>query len=118
MAPQCNARVVFLRLALPGRPERNVGLFLLDQKTGGLFFRLREDWDRIADPDEAELLAKLNGDFEHRIRELGDHGGERFLQSLEDQLSNILRLTEREPLRVSDLRSELDRLFDENCAAS
>ena len=46
MAPQYNAQVVFLRLVLPGRPERNVGLFLLDQKTGGLFFRLREDWDR------------------------------------------------------------------------
>ena len=118
MAPESNAQVLFLRLALPGRPERNVGVFILDKPTGGLYFRLREDWDRIADRDEAELLSQLHADFERRIRELGEHAGERFLQALEDQLSNILRLTARSPVRASDLRSELDRLFEEHCATS
>jgi hypothetical protein len=45
------AEVVFLRLALPGQPERNVGLFLLDRETGNLYVRVRDDWDRIVAPD-------------------------------------------------------------------
>jgi hypothetical protein len=112
------AEVVFLRLALPGQPERNVGLFLLDRGTGNLFVRVRDDWDRIVAPDEAELLSQLSGDFQRRIQELDDGGGERFLQSLEEQLSNILRLSNREIVRISNIRAELDRLFDQNCAAA
>jgi hypothetical protein len=112
------AEVVFLRLALPGQPERNVGLFLLDRGTGNLFVRVRDDWDRIVAPDEAELLSQLSGDFQRRIQELDNGGGERFLQSLEEQLSNILRLSNRETVRISNIRAELDRLFDQNCAAA
>jgi hypothetical protein len=112
------AEIVFLRLALPGQPERNVGLFLLDRGTGNLFIRVRDDWDRIAAPDEAEMLSQLSGDFQRRIQELEDGGGERFLESLEEQLSNILRLSERETVRIGNIRAELDRLFDENCAAA
>ena len=117
MEPETNTEVVFLRLALPEQPERNIGLFLLDRKTGSLYFRLREDWDRIAAPDEAELLSQLHADFQRRLEELGEGAGDRFLKSLEDQLSNILRLTDRAPIRAADLRTELDRLFAENCAA-
>ncbi len=118
MAQEGIAEVVFLRLALPGEPERNVGLFLLDRATGNLFVRVRDDWDRIVAPDEAELLSQLSGDFQRRIQELESGGGERFLESLEEQLSNILRLSNRETLRIRNIREELDRLFDENCAAA
>jgi hypothetical protein len=118
MSQQRIAEVVFLRLALPGQPERNVGLFLLDRGTGNLFVRVRDDWDRIVSPDDAELLSQLSGDFQRRIQELENGGGERFLATLEDQLSNILRLSDRETLRISNIRAELDRLFDENCAAA
>ncbi len=118
MAQEGIAEVVFLRLALPGEPERNVGLFLLDRATGNLFVRVRDDWDRIVAPDEAELLSQLSGDFQRRNQELESGGGERFLESLEEQLSNILRLSNRETLRIRNIREELDRLFDENCAAA
>lgn len=118
MSQEGIAEVVFLRLALPGQPERNVGLFLLDRGTGNLFVRVRDDWDRIVSPDEAELLSQLSGDFQRRIQELENGGGERFLASLEDQLSNILRLSNRETLRISNIRAELDRLFHQNCAAA
>jgi hypothetical protein len=118
MSQEGIAEVVFLRLALPGQPERNVGLFLLDRGTGNLFVRVRHDWDRIVAPDDAELLSQLSGDFQRRIQELETGGGERFLASLEEQLSNILRLSDRETLRISNIRAELDRLFDENCAAT
>jgi len=117
MSQERIADIVFLRLALPGQPERNVGLFLLDRGTGNLFIRVREDWDRIVAPDDAELLSQLSGDFQRRIQELADGSGERFLESLEEQLSNILRLSDRETVRISNVRAELDRLFDENCAA-
>jgi hypothetical protein len=117
MEAEKQAQFVFLKLALPGRPERNIGVFLLDGATGGLYFRIREDWDTIADPDEAELLSQLSGDFQRRIEELGNSGGEGFLRTLEDQLSNILRLTDRELIRVRDMRGALDTLFDENCVS-
>jgi hypothetical protein len=118
MSQEGIAEVVFLRLALPGQPERNVGLFLLDRGTGNLFVRVRDDWDRIVAPDDAELLSQLSGDFQRRIQELEDGGGERFLESLEEQLSNILRLSDRETVRIGNIRAELDRLFDQNCAAA
>lgn len=116
--PETEAQVAFLRLVLPGRPERNVGVFLLDQPTGSLYFRLRADWDRIADAEEAELLSQLGNDFRNRIQELGDNGGQAFLESLEDQLSNILRLSERTSLKVGDVRETIDRLFEENCTTA
>lgn len=118
MSQEGIAEVVFLRLALPGQAERNVGLFLLDRGTGNLFVRVRDDWDRIVAPDEAELLSQLSGDFQRRIQELENGGGERFLESLEEQLSNILRLSGRETLRTGNIRADLDRLFDENCASA
>ena len=112
------AEIVFLRLALPGRPERNVGLFLLDRGTGNLFIRVRDDWDQIVAAEDAELLSQLSGDFQRSTQELEDGGGERFLESLEEQLSHILRLSDRETVRISNVRAELDRLFDQNCAAA
>jgi hypothetical protein len=118
MSQEGIADVVFLRLALPGQPERNVGLFLLDRETGNLFVRVRDDWDRIVSPDEAELLSQLSGDFQCRIQELENGGGERFLASLEEQLSNILRLSDRESLQTGNIRADLDRLFAENCTAA
>lgn len=109
------AQAVYLQLVLPGRPECTVGVFLLDLETGGLFFKLRDDWEQIAGSDEAELLSQLQGDFERRLRELGENRGEQFLRSLEDQLSNILRLTDRVPLRLEDPQATLDRLFEQHC---
>lgn len=117
MAAERRAQALFLKLVLPGRPESSVGVFLLDQETGGLFFRLREDWDQIADPDEAELLSQLRGDFERRLQELGNDRGEEFIRSLEDQLSNILRLTDRVWVQAQDPQSTLDRLFEQNCTS-
>ena len=116
--PETDAQVAFLRLVLPGRPECNVGVFLLHQATGSLYFRLREDWDRLAEAEEAELLSQLSHDFRNRIQELGEKGGQAFLESLEDQLSNVLQLTGRTSLKVGDVRAAIDRLFEENCTTA
>jgi hypothetical protein len=100
-----------LQLALPGRAVQNIGVFVLDPSTGEVDFRLREDWEEIADPDDAELLSLLEQDFEIRTREMG---GREFLESLEDSLSNALRLT---PRRWAGRRS-LSQLFSDHVAVS
>src|SRR5580704_2627488 len=84
-----NAQVVFLKLFLPGRNERTAGVLLLDQVTGQLHVRIREDWDRIADPEDADVLSCLAADFRQKIDELGDGGGREFLRQMQDQFSNV-----------------------------
>jgi hypothetical protein len=115
VGPSRLAQVALLKVFLPGRPERTAVVFLLDQATGHLYFRIREDWDRIADANDAELLSELGADLYKRLDELGQRGGAEFLGQLEDQLSNVLRLTERQEIAITDVSSTLDRLFDENC---
>ncbi len=113
--PRRTAHVVYLRVFLPGRPERTVGVFLLDNSTGNLYFRMREDWSAIADSDDAELLAEMGAEFRRRVEALDDGGGAEFLASLEDQLSNVVRLSERETVEIDAVRTTLDRLFEANC---
>jgi hypothetical protein len=107
--------IVYLRVFLPDRPERTAGVFVLDDATGNLYFRMREDWPEIADPDDAEVLGEMGADFRRRVEALDDGGGAEFLASLEDQLSNVVRLSERETVEIDDIRSTLDRLFEECC---
>jgi len=49
---------------------------------------IRERWDEIEDPEEAELLESLDQDFKAKIAEMG---GDEFLRYIEDSLSNALR---------------------------
>lgn len=109
------AEVVYLRVFLPGRPERTAGVFLLDTDTQNLYFRIRDDWSEIADPGDADLLSEMGKDFRRRAEELDEGGGAAFLASLEDQLSNVVRLSDREVVEFDDARATLDRLFDAHC---
>lgn len=104
-AGQC----VLLRLALPGRPVHDVGVLLLDPSSGRLHLRLRSHWDDLADADDAEYLAALDEDFRQKVEEMG---GQRFLESLEDSLSNILLLTDRETVAVDSFSRVADQLFE------
>jgi hypothetical protein len=109
------AQVVLLKLFLPGRDERTAGILLLDPNTGCLHVRIRDDWDRIADPEDAEVLSCIAADFRQRIEELGEGGGREFLKQIQDQFSNALRLTDSTPVEVDEIDSTLDRLFSESC---
>jgi hypothetical protein len=109
------AHVVYLRVFLPDRPGNTAGVFLLDDSTRNLYFRIREDWRAIAGTDDAEVLAEMGADFRRRVETLEDGGGAEFLTSLEDQLSNVVRLSERETIEIDDIRSTLDRLFQAHC---
>jgi hypothetical protein len=86
------AEYAVLQLALPDRPLQNIGVLLFEPSTGKLDVSFRDDWDEIAELEDAEVLVHLEDDFRTRIDELG---GPAFLESLEDTLSNALRITPR-----------------------
>jgi phage repressor protein C with HTH and peptisase S24 domain len=107
-----SAKFSLLQLALPAKPPLNIGVLLLDLATDRLYKKLRRDWSSIADPENVEVLERLDEDFDARIAELG---GEAFLRGLEDTLSNTLLITEREQVNVvSDFTTVLNRLFEEH----
>ena len=89
---------------------------MLDEASGNLYFRLRDKWDDIASPEDVEILSELSGDFRKRIAEMGERGGEKFLQSLEDTLSHVLQLTPRQPMQVTDVHAALDSFYKDNCS--
>ena len=103
------AEYAVLQLALPGRPLQNVGVLLYEPSTGELDYSLTDEWDDIADPEDAEVLTYLAEDFRTRIDELG---GRAFLEQLEDTLSNTLRIT---PRRWAGRRT-LGQLFTDHVA--
>ena len=100
---------VRLELALPGRPVHAVGVFLLDPATDRLYVRLLDHWRDVADSEDAELLELLAADFEVKVSEMG---GRAFLESLEDSLSHVLRLSSRESVGVDSFCRTADRLFE------
>jgi phage repressor protein C with HTH and peptisase S24 domain len=93
---------------------QTIGVLLHDPASDGLHLRLRRDWDRIAggENDVLELLAE---DLESKAREMG---AEALLQSLEDTLSNTLRVTERRPVMVEDFDRALNRLYRRHVPAT
>src|SRR5215813_11895402 len=90
-----SANFSLLQLALPARAVVNIGVFLLDPAADRLYMKLRSDWSGVAGPEHVEVLETLGGDFEAKI---ADMGGDAFLRSLEDTLSNSLLITNREPV--------------------
>jgi hypothetical protein len=114
-AAQHVVEILLLKLLLPSQPERNLGVFLFDGTTGNLYFRIREDLESIANPDEVEMLSHLSAHFHKRLDELGNGGGAELLQEWENQLSNVLQLSDRKQITVGNIRAALERLFEENC---
>jgi phage repressor protein C with HTH and peptisase S24 domain len=106
-----SAKFSVLQLALPAESSRNIGIFLLDVKTDRLYMKLRRDWNAIADTESVEILELLNEDFEAKIAEMG---GDAFLRSLENTLSNVLLITDRGAVNVSNFEKALNRLFEEH----
>jgi SOS-response transcriptional repressor LexA len=86
-------------------------VLLIDLDSGQPWFRMRGYFTGIADPEDAEVLEAL----EDHIRQcLTESGAESFLSSLEDTLSNVLRVGERQAVRVDAFSRVLDRLYREH----
>ena len=75
----------------------NIGVLLIDARTGRAWVRLRARFRRIADPTtpKSSRRSKSTSRPMHRRS-----GAEAFLQSLEDSLSNALRVSERRSVAV------------------
>src|SRR5512146_2311971 len=95
---------------LPERPPRVIGVFLLDPEAGRAWVRMRGRYEEIADPEDAEVLAGLEPYIHARIDEIGAAG---LLESLEDSLSNVLRISGRREVAVDAFTRVLDRIYDE-----
>jgi SOS-response transcriptional repressor LexA len=102
---------VLLETALPARAACAIGVILLDLESGRPWFRMRREFDSLADPEDAEVLEGL---AEHIQQCLTESGADNFLRTLEDSLSNALRITERRAVSVDAFSRALDRLYREH----
>lgn len=102
---------VLLQLALPGQPLHDVGVLLVDADPDSRrhALRLRSRWDDLADPEDAEVLSALARDLEDKIAEMGPR---RLLESLEDSLSHVVRVSGREAVVVDSFTRVADRIFE------
>lgn len=105
---------LLLEAALAGRAPQSIGVLLLDTETNRLWVRMRESYDDLAEPEDAEVLEALEGDIRARAAEVG---AEAYLASLEDSLSNAIRVTERHAVPVDSFTRVLDRLYSAHVQA-
>src|SRR5690242_16571029 len=111
IAGQREAIYVVLEAALPDRTPQAVGVLLIDLATDRGWIRMRGDYDALANPEDCEVLEQLERDMAARMAE---HGARKYLESLEDSLSNVLRVSERRALAVDAFTRALDRLYHEH----
>jgi phage repressor protein C with HTH and peptisase S24 domain len=102
---------VLLEAALPGRPQRNIGVLLIDPESGRGWVRMRREYGEMADPEDAQVLEALEEEIRGRIEE---SGAEAYLASLEDSLSNTVRVSERQTVEVDAFTRVLDQLYQEH----
>ena len=102
---------VLLEAHLPGQPPCNIGVYLVDPASDRLWLRMRGNYGDLADPDDVEVLEALEEDLRSRAAEMGAEG---LLRWLEDSLSNVVRVSERQSVAVDAFSRVLDRLFDEH----
>jgi len=100
---------VVLEVCLPGRATRPIGVLLVDPATDRGWLRLRERFDDLAEPEDAEVLDALADDLGRRLAEAGTAA---LLAWMEDSLSNTLRVTDRQTVRVDAFSRVLDQLYD------
>jgi phage repressor protein C with HTH and peptisase S24 domain len=99
---------VVLEAVFPQRPSAPVGIVLIDPAQNRGWVRFRSEFD--ADPQDVEFLQALEEDTRRQMEQLG---AEQYLASLEDSLSNVLRVSERQTVAVDAFSRVLDRLFGE-----
>ncbi len=102
---------VLLEAALPGRHPQTIGVLLIDTEGRRGWVRMRHEYGDLADPEDAEVLEALEDEIRGRMEE---SGAEAYLASLEDSLSNVVRVTERHSVEVDAFTRVLDQLYREH----
>ena len=100
---------VLLETHLPGQPVRNIGVYLVDPPSDRLWLRMRRAFEGLAEPEDIEVLRALEEDI---VTHASEMGAEAFLISLEDSLSNVIRVSDRQSVEVDAFSRVADRLFD------
>jgi|HubBroStandDraft_6_1064221.scaffolds.fasta_scaffold322584_1 hypothetical protein len=88
-----------------------IGLLLENPERDELHLRLRRDLESLAGEEDAEVLAAMAQDLRSKATELGAAA---LLRSLEDSLSNAIRITDRRPVQVGNFEWSLNQLFREH----
>lgn len=104
---------VLLEAALPERVPQAIGVLVIDPESDRLWVRMRQSYDDLAEPEDVEVLEALEEDIRARAAEMG---AEQYLASLEDSLSNTLRVSERHAVPVDSFTRVTDRLYAEHVA--
>jgi SOS-response transcriptional repressor LexA len=118
---------VVLEMASPPQTPANLGVLLLDPASDRLWIRMRRDFspwlrpqpidsqrdseDGVIDELDPGLLPLLEDDMRQEAARLG---GAAWLESLENSLSNILRVSGRRQVAVDSFTRVLDRLYSKH----
>jgi phage repressor protein C with HTH and peptisase S24 domain len=102
-----------LEVCAPGAAPVPLGILLVDGETGEFSQRLRPSAEFTdLEEQEIDILDFLSADLEQKAREMGGYG---LIGSLEDSLSDFLRINDRTAITWSgDPRRTVNRLFDEH----
>jgi phage repressor protein C with HTH and peptisase S24 domain len=104
------AHYSILEVCWPGAAADNAGILLVDPESGRARVRLRRDWEEIIDDeDDREVFSLLQEDLNRWMEETSPA---EVLQTLEDRLSNVLRISEREAVAADDFDRTLNRLYN------
>jgi len=99
-----------LEAAVPERAPRPIGIILVDPESDRGWIKLRREYEEMASTEDAEVLEAIEGDLRGKLEEMG---AEACLSSLEDSLSNVLRVGERQAVTVDAFSRVLERLYGE-----
>src|SRR5579863_9958094 len=95
------ARYSVLSVAVPGGDLTPIGILMQDSTRETLHLRLRRDWDRLVDQDDADVLQALAADLAGKA-DAADLGTEGLFRYLEDNLSNVDQIGDRQETLVDD----------------
>jgi phage repressor protein C with HTH and peptisase S24 domain len=89
----------------------NLGILLQDPGTDSLRLRFRRDLESLVEEEDLEVLAAFATDLDQKAQEWG---AEKLFEYLESNLSNAIRVTDREELLVDDFDRAVDQLYRKN----
>jgi phage repressor protein C with HTH and peptisase S24 domain len=89
----------------------NLGILLQDPGTDSLRLRFRRDLESLVEEEDLEVLAAFATDLDQKAQECG---AEKLFEYLGSNLSNAIRITDREELLVDDFDRAVDQLYRKN----
>lgn len=103
---------VILQVASPGGGLLNAGVLLVDPQEDRAYVRVRRDWEAVTSQD-SDFLEEL----EPYLRALASESGASWLlRYIENDWSNFIRVSDREPVAAASFESALEQLYRQHVA--